>query len=194
MHSAVIATHDHPHGWHALYTKHQHEKTVARNLKSKGFEVFLPLYAVARNWKDRVKLLDLPLFPCYVFLKDDLARRLDILTTPGIYGVVSSGGQPAAIPTDEIEAIRQAVGSGANVEPYPFLRCGDRVRVKCGPLQGIRGVLVRKKNIYRLVLSVEMLGKAVGVEVDAVLTERLNEKPPTAYNLSRGASASVHPN
>ena len=161
--------------WYALYTKHQHEKTVSRNLTCKGFETFLPLYAAARRWKDRVKLLYLPLFPCYVFLKGDLGRRLDILTTPGIYAFVSNAGEPAAIPTAEIEGIRQAVGSGASVEPHPFLKCGNRVRVKCGPMAGIQGILVRKKNLYRLVLSVEMLGKAAAVEVDAVLIERVND-------------------
>jgi transcription antitermination factor NusG len=161
--------------WYALYTKHQHEKTVARNLTWKGFETFLPLYAAARNWNDRVKLLYLPLFPCYVFLKGGLERRLDILTTPGIHAFVSNAGEPAAIPTAEIEGIRQAVGSGASVEPHPFLKCGNRVRVKCGPMAGIQGILVRKKNLYRLVLSVEMLGKAAAVEVDAVLIERVND-------------------
>lgn len=79
----------------------------------------------------------------------------------------------SSILASEIEAIRRAMGSGAHVEPHPLLKCGDWVRVKCGPLAGIRGVLVRKKNAYRLVLSVEMLGKAAAVEVDAVLTERL---------------------
>jgi len=176
MHSEVVTSHDQvqPGSWYAVYTKHQHEKVVARNLNSKGFETFLPLYAAAQNWKDRVKMLDLPLFPCYVFLKEGLARRLDIMTTPGIHALVSCAGQPAAIPAAEIEGIRQAVGSGARVEPHPLLKCGDCVRVKCGPLAGVRGVLVRKKNIYRLVLSVEMLGKAAAVEVDARLTERVN--------------------
>jgi len=171
--------------WYALYTKHQHEKAVARNLTSKGFETFLPLYATTRNWKDRVKLLNLPLFPCYVFLKDDLERRLDIVTTPGVHALVSNAGQPAAIPAAEIEGIRQAVGSGARVEPHPFLECGDWVTVKCGPLAGIQGVMVRKKSVYRLVLSVEMLGTAAAVEVDAVWIERRNEKLSIACNLSR---------
>jgi transcription antitermination factor NusG len=175
--------------WYALYTKHQHEKVVARNLACKGFEIFLPLYAAARNWKDRVKLLDLPLFPCYVFLRGDLGRRLDIISTPGIYAFVSNAGQPAAIPTAEIDGIRHAVGSGARVEPHPFLKCGEWVRVKSGPLAGNEGILVRKKNIYRLVLSIEMLGKAAAVEVDAVLIERLNGRPSGAYNVSRGARA-----
>src|ERR1700731_679586 len=91
--------------WYAIYARHQHEKTVAQILTSKGFEVLLPLYQSVRRWKDRTKTLSLPLFPCYVFLKGGLERRLDILTTPGMYAIVSSGGQPAAIPDIEIEAI-----------------------------------------------------------------------------------------
>ena len=161
--------------WYALYTKHQHEKVVARNLTCKGFETFVPLYEAARSWKDRVQRIDVPLFPCYVFFKGDLQRRLDIVKTPGIYSLVSCAGEPAAIPASEIESIRHAVRSGASLEPYPFLQSGDWVRVKCGPLAGIQGILVRKKNVYRLVLSVEMLGKAAAVEVDAVLIERLND-------------------
>jgi transcription antitermination factor NusG len=176
-----------PDSWYALYTKHQHEKAVARNLICKGFEIFLPLYAAARNWKDRVKLLSLPLFPCYVFLRGDLGRRLDIITTPGIHALVSNGGQPAAIPAAELDGIRQAVVSGARVQPHPFLKCGDWIRVRCGPLAGMRGILVRKKNVYRLVLSIEMLGKAAAVEIDAVLVERLNESPFRAHNGSWGA-------
>ncbi len=163
--------------WHALYTKHQHEKVVARNLACRGFETFLPLYAAARNWKDRVKLLSLPLFPGYVFLRGDLRRRLDIVSTPGIHAIVSSGGQPATIPAIEIDSIRQAVASGAGIQPHPFLKSGDWVRVKCGPLAGTQGILVRKKNMCRLVLCIEMLGKAIAVELDAVFVERLSGKP-----------------
>jgi transcription termination/antitermination protein NusG len=157
--------------WYAIYTRHQHEKMVAQILTSKGFEAFLPLYATSHNWKDRTKVLSLPLFPCYVFLKGGIERRLQIITTPGIYGLVSSGGQPAAIPTFEIEAIRRAVESGARMETHPFLKCGNWVRVKCGPLAGIEGILVRKKNASRLVLSVEILGTAAAMEVAAFQVE-----------------------
>ena len=172
---------DCPGAWYALYTRHQHEKAVAHILTNKGFETLLPLYSVARRWKDRTKLLFLPLFPCYVFLNGGLERRLDIMTTPGIHALVSSAGQPAAIPPAEIDAIRRAVESGARLEPHPLLKSGDWVRVKCGPLEGIQGILVRKKNLYRLVLSVEMLGKAAAVEVDAVLVERLSRKSTGVY-------------
>lgn len=190
MHSATIANGgDARQGnWYAVYTKHQHEKVVARSLAYKGFEIFLPLYASTRTWKDRVKLLYLPLFPCYVFFKGDVGRRLDIITTPGIHALVSNSDQPAAIPAAEIEGIGQAVRSGVRVEPHPFLKIGDWVRVKCGPLAGVQGILVRKKDIYRLVLSVEMLGQAASVEVDAVLLDRLNGKPSAAYDASRSGT------
>ena len=167
---------DYPTPWYAIYARHQHEKTVAQILTSKGFETLLPLYESARRWKDRTKVLSLPLFPCYVFVRGGLERRLDILTTPGIYALVSSAGRPSPIPPVEIEAIRRAVESGAHIEPHPFLKSGDLVRIKCGPLVGIQGILVQKKNLYRLVLSVEMLGQAAVLEVDSLLVERLNSE------------------
>lgn len=159
--------------WYAIYTRFRHEKTVAQILTRKGLEIFLPLYESAHRWKDRTKMVSLPLFPCYVFLKGGLDRRLDIMNTPGFHALVSAAGQPAAIPPNEIEAIRRTVESGAGINPYPFLKCGERVRVKCGPLTGVEGILVRMKNQFRLVVSVEMLGKAVAVEVDASVVERV---------------------
>jgi transcription antitermination factor NusG len=157
--------------WWALYTRHQHEKTVADTLCAKGFEVFLPMYESVRRWKDRRKVLSLPLFPCYVFVRGELSRRLQILTTPGIHMILSHGETFAAIPETEIQAIRKTVNGHFRVEPHPFLKCGDRVRVKRGSLQGVEGILVRKKNIFRLVLSVEMLAQSVGVEIDAADVE-----------------------
>jgi transcription termination/antitermination protein NusG len=159
-------------GWYALYTRHQHEKTVEDLLTRKGFTTFLPLYAAARRWKDRNKILSLPLYPNYVFLHGGLDRRLAILTTPGVIGVVGFAGRASAIPNAEIEVIRRVIDNRLNVEPYPFMKCGDWVRVKSGPLEGIEGILVRKKNLYRLVLSVELLQKSVSVEVDALAVER----------------------
>ena len=160
--------------WYAIYTRHQHEKAVARILQSKGFETLLPLCEVARQWKDRTKLLSMPLFPCYVFLCGGIERHLEIVSTPGIHALVSNAGRPIAIPENEIDAIRQAITSGSRVEPHPFLKCGEWVRVRCGALEGIEGILVRKKGSCRLVLSVVMLGKAVAVEVNTLEVERLN--------------------
>ena len=153
--------------WWALYTRHQHEKVVAEMLSAKGFEVFLPLYESVRHWKDRSKKLSLPLFPCYVFLRGGIDRRLQAVTTPGVHMALSNGEGVALIPDEEIQAIRKAVGEPGRVEPYPFLKCGERVRVIRGCLEGVEGVLIRKKNLYRLVLSLDMLAQSVAVEIDA---------------------------
>ena len=157
--------------WWAVYTRHQHEKAVAQVLSTKGFEVFLPLYDCVRRWKDRNKTLSLPLFPCYVFVRGGLNRRLQVVTTPGIHTILYSGERLAFIPNDEIDSIRKAVNSPTRVEPHPFLRCGEMVRVTRGSLEGVVGVLVRKKSIFRLVLSVEMLAQSVSVEIDAADVE-----------------------
>ncbi len=151
--------------WWAVYTRHQHEKAVADTLCAKGFEVFLPLYDSTRRWKDRTMVLSLPLFPCYVFVRGSLNRKLQVVTTPGIHMILYRGEQVAMIPNEEIEAIQRAVEGPSGVEPHPFLKCGTRVRVKRGPLEGVEGILTRKKNLLRLVLSVDMLAQSVSVEV-----------------------------
>ncbi len=155
-----------PHWW-ALYTRHQHEKVVAQILTSKGFEVFLPLYESIRRWKDRSKALSLPLFPCYVFVRGGLSRRSLVVTTPGVHTILYNGERIAMIPNEEIDSIRRAVDGHLRVEPHPFLRCGERVRVTRGSLEGVEGVLLRKKSLYRLILSVDMLAQSVAVEIDA---------------------------
>ena len=177
--------------WYAIYTRHQHEKTVAQILTSKGFETFLPAYASSHRWNDRTKVVLLPLFPCYVFLKGGLDRRLDLVKTPGVHSLVTCAGLPAAIPTDEMEALRLATESGAGLEPHPYLKCGDWVRVKSGLLEGSEGILVRKKNLCRLVLSVEMLGKAASVEIDGFLVEKINHKRSGACSVDRRAVAAL---
>lgn len=153
--------------WWALYTRHQHEKSVSSVLAAKGFEVFLPLYETVRRWKDRNKLLSLPLFPCYVFVRGGMDRRLQVLSTPGVHMILTRGDAVAAIPETEIEAIRKSLVGNFRVEPHPYLRCGDRVRVTRGSLEGVEGLLLRKKSLCRLILSVEMLAQSVAVEIDA---------------------------
>lgn len=167
-------------GWWALYTRHQHERVVADTLTAKGFEVFLPLYNSVRRWKDRRKLLSLPLFPCYVFVHGGMDRKLQVVTTPGIHMVLTQGEQVAVIPETEIQAIRRVVEEYLDVEPHPFLRCGDRVRVTHGPLEGIEGILIRKKNMFRLVLSVDMLAQSVSVEIDAAAVEPVHPRGHSA--------------
>jgi transcription antitermination factor NusG len=136
-------------------------------LSLKGFEVFLPLYESTRRWKDRKMVLSLPLFPCYLFVRGGLDRRLQIATTPGVHTILCRGEGVAEIPDSEIEAIQRAVKGAYPVEPCPFLKCGTRVRVVRGALEGVEGIMVRKKNSSRLILSVGMLAQSVSVEVHA---------------------------
>ncbi len=161
--------------WWAVYTRHQHEKAVAQGLSTKGFEVFLPLYESVRRWKDRNKTLSLPLFPGYVFVRGGLDRRLQVMTTPGIHTILYVGESVALIPNQQMDAIRLAVGSPARVEPYPFLRCREKVRVTRGSLEGVTGILMRKQSLYRWILSVEMLAQSVAVEIDASDVEPAKE-------------------
>lgn len=153
--------------WWAVYTRHQHEKTVARLLSGKGIEVFLPLYDSRRRWKDRAKLLSLPLFPCYLFVRGGADWRLPILSTPGVHALLTFGDVIARVPEREIQAIRRSVESPLPVQPHPFIERGIRVRVTRGALEGLEGVFVRTKSQHRLVLSVDLLAQSVGVEISA---------------------------
>jgi|SRR5271156_1803448 len=162
--------------WYAAYTKHQHEKKAAEYFSRNDFEVYLPLYKSAHRWKDRTQMVSLPLFPCYVFLKTNLVRRLDILRTPGVFGLAGNAAGPVAIPEGDLEMVRKITES-PRIEPHPYLACGDRVRVRLGPLSGAEGILTKVKNRYRVVISVELLQKAVAVEVDLSALERLSAGP-----------------
>jgi len=175
--------------WCAIYTRHQHEKAIAQILSAKGLEVFLPLYNATRRWKDRTMHLSLPLFPCYLFLRGMQERRLEVVTTPGIVSLLAINGEPATIPESEIESVRRVIEWGNRVEPHPFLRCGDRVRVISGPLQGLEGILVRKKNLCRLVLSIEILERSAAVEVDVSAVERVGGSP---YSSPWGREAGIN--
>ncbi len=179
--------------WYAVCTRHQHEKAAARMLEYREFEVFLPLYAARHRWQDRIKEVSLPLFPGYLFVRERLDRLLPILTTPGVCRIVSCGGRPAVIPFSEIEGVRRIVESNLRVEPHPFLKSGDWVRVKHGPLAGLEGILLRKKNMTRLVLSVEMLGESAAVEVDTTHVERMPTVSLRNDPNRQSDSVSMHP-
>ncbi|HXM98834.1 MAG TPA: UpxY family transcription antiterminator [Candidatus Dormibacteraeota bacterium] len=161
--------------WYAVYTKHQHEKSAAELLTRKGFEVLLPLYGVTHRWKDRVKNIWLPVFPCYLFLRADLRRKLEILRTAGVFWLVENGGRACTVPETDIESVRRLTQSAEQLEPHPYMTVGDRVRVKAGPLTGVEGILVRVKNEYRVVVSVQLLQKAVAAEVDIASVEQIEK-------------------
>ncbi len=178
-----------PRNWYAIFTRHQHEKSVAFALSNKSHEVYLPLFRSVRQWQDRAKQIWLPLFPCYVFIREGMDRQLQIVTTPGIIRIVGWGGRPAIVPQTQLEAVRQIIESCLGVETHPYLQCGDRVRVKTGPLMGLEGILTRKKGVARLVVSMEMLGRSVAVEIDVLNVERIGPFP--ALKLSNRISASA---
>ena len=175
--------------WYALFTRHQHEKSVALALSNKSHEVYLPLYRSVRQWQDRAKQIWLPLFPCYVFIRDGMDRQLQIVTTPGVLYIVGWGGRPTVVPHAQIDAIGRIIESCLRVETHPYLQCGDRVRVKTGPLMGLEGILTRKKGVAQLIVSMEMLGRSVAVEIDVLNVERIGPFP--ALKLSSRISASA---
>jgi transcription antitermination factor NusG len=132
----------------------------------KCIECFVPLYRSVRRWKDRRKQLELPLFPGYVFVHMALRDRLQVLQLQGVVHFVSFHGKPAPLPTFEIEALRNGLVRNVLAEPHPYLKIGRRVRIHNGPMAGMEGVLVRRKDKFRVVLAIHLIQRSVAVEVD----------------------------
>lgn len=153
--------------WHVVYTSANHEKRVSQQLQERSVQHFLPLYESVRRWKDRRVKLQLPLFPGYVFVRLSSWERPKVLQVPGIARLVGFNGQPAVLADEEIEALRTYTMTPLGAEPHPYLRVGRRVRIRRGTLAGMEGILVRRKNTLRVVLSVELIMRSVSVEVDA---------------------------
>jgi transcription antitermination factor NusG len=152
--------------WYGIRTKHNHESAAASALELKGYEPYLPLYRCRRRWSDRVIESRVPHFPGYVFCRFDATRRLPILTTPGVISIVGFGKGPTPISESEIEAIQTVLRSGFPAEPCPFLHEGQCIRVNKGPLEGLEGLLLKKKSEWRMVVSITMLQRSVSVEID----------------------------
>jgi len=152
--------------WYALYTCSRHEKCVAQQIEQRSISCFLPLYRSVRRWKDRRKQMELALFPGYVFVRMALRDRLRVLELPSVVRLVSFNGQPAVLPEAEIEQLRQRLSRGGCLEPHPYLRVGRRVRVSGGPMQGLEGIIVRRKDRCRVVFSLDLIMRSVAVEVD----------------------------
>ena len=152
--------------WFGLRTRSNQEKTAARVLEGKGFEHYLPVYRNISRWSDRVVDQQRPLFPGYLFCRFDAKKRLPIITTPGVVSILGFGNEPAPIPDHEIDAIHAILNSGLPAEPCPFLREGQRVRVVRGCLEGVEGILLKKKTQWRMIVGIEMIQRSLAVEVD----------------------------
>jgi transcription antitermination factor NusG len=152
--------------WYAAHVRSRHEKQVARQLEERHVSCFLPVYRSVRRWKDRRKELDLVLFPGYVFVHLDLKDRLRVLQVPSVVRFVSFNGYPAPLPDSDIETLSNGLAKGVRAEPHPYLKVGNRVRVKYGPLSGMEGILVRRKEKFRVVLSIDLIQRSIAVEVD----------------------------
>ena len=153
--------------WYAIWTRSRHEQAVRQQLERHRIDAFLPTIPRWSRWKDRKKKIDWPLFPGYCFARFDPHARLTVLKCSGVVNIVSFDGEIAPIPNGEIEGIRRLVESDLQYDPCPLIREGMMVEVVHGPLRGVAGRLVRKGAHARLVLSVDLIGQAVSVEVDA---------------------------
>jgi len=167
--------------WYALYTCPRHEKSVAYQIEQRSISCFLPLYRSVRRWKDRRKELELALFPGYVFVHLAMADRLRVLQLPSAVRLVSFNGQPAVLPEAEIEGLRERLSRGVRLEPHPYLQVGRRVRVCAGPMQGLEGIIVRRKEGCRVVFSLDLIMRSVAVEVDESDVEPMTEAKRREY-------------
>jgi transcription antitermination factor NusG len=152
--------------WFAAYVTARHEKQVAMQFERRGIPYFLPVYRSIRRWKDRRKELELPLFPSYIFVNIAMRDRLQVQSVPSVVQFVSFHGMPAELPEHEIETLRNGLSRTGRVEPHPFLKVGRRVRVHSGAMKGIEGILVRIKDIFRVVITIELIQRSVAMEVD----------------------------
>lgn len=155
--------------WFAVRVKPRHEKSVATQLTHKGYEDFLPLHWRILRRPHRSGKTELPLFPGYLFCRFDRTIRMPILTTPGVIHIVGVGREPLPVDENEIAALQQTVRSGLEMQPWPFLKIGQRVTIENGPLRGISGILLKSPRSSRLILSVTLMQRAVKVDIGDTL-------------------------
>jgi transcription termination/antitermination protein NusG len=159
--------------WYAIQTRSRHEKRVRDQLTAKAITAFLPLWQKQSRWTDRVKRIELPLFQGYLFGYFTFQQKFAVLTTVGVTRLVSFNGEPVPVPEEQIEAVRTLVTSQLRYDPHPYLVEGMRVRVIHGPLAEVEGLLVLKKSAARLIIQIELIQRAVAVEIDSTAVEAL---------------------
>ncbi len=159
--------------WYGLHTRPRHEKIVAYRLEERGVTTFLPLVTEVHGWSDRKKTVQLPLFSCYVFAKftPDRSDRLRVLRVDGVFGLVGTRGEGTTIPDEQIDAVRSLVETQLPWSAHPFLKIGQRVRIRSGALNGLEGILVSRNGDRTLVISIEAIQRSLAVRVEGYEVE-----------------------
>src|SRR3981081_247768 len=152
--------------WFAILVRTSREKTASLLLENAGYECFVPTSKYIRRWSDRMKEVEVPLFPGYLFCRMNPHNRLPVLMTPGVIQIVGVGKTPIPVEEEEIAAIQQVEKSGLSTMPWPYLQVGHVVRIEEGPLNGLTGIVLKIKSGPKLVLSVNLLQRSVAVEID----------------------------
>lgn len=178
-----------PCNWFALQVRSRWEPPTAELLRAKGFEILLPTFTTRRKWSDRVKVVESPLFPGYVFCRFDVHNRLPVLITPGVISVVGRGKTPVAVDPLEIQSIQAAMSSGIHLEPWPYLEVGERVRIKDDVLDGMEGILTSFKGSHRVIISVTLLRRSVALEIDRSRLTSLEPARSAAKGTARELAA-----
>jgi transcription termination/antitermination protein NusG len=162
--------------WYAVHTRSRHEKLVAFHLLQRGVERYLPTVIETHRWSDRRQKVELPLFPGYVFVQivPTNETRVEVLRTPGVVAFVGNGPEGTAIPAGEIEAVRTLIEKQLNWLPHPFLREGQRVRIRGGSLDGVEGIFLKRNGQETLLISVAAIQRSLSISVQGYDVESLN--------------------
>lgn len=174
----------HPVLWFALTVHPKHEQLAERGLRNQGLETYVPVHRVRRRWSDRTKELAMVLFPGYVFCRFAAPDKLRVLKSPGVRSIVSVGRDPIAVDDAEIASVRALIASGRPIDVCPYMRVGQCVRITQGFFESVRGVIVRVKDSWRVLVSIEALGCSVAVELDA--DQLVPDSSPSTKGIAHG--------
>jgi transcription antitermination factor NusG len=165
-----------PANWYAVQTRARNEKVISERLQEQGLSTFLPLVTEIRRWSDRKKKVELPLFSCYVFVKlviSNNRERMSVYRTNGVFGIVSMRGEAIPIPEEQIDALRTVVTQQVSWSAHPFLKVGQRVRIRGGSMDGVEGVLLSANGDRTLIISVDAIQRSLAVRVEGYDVEPL---------------------
>jgi transcription antitermination factor NusG len=178
--------------WYAGYTASRHEKRVAERFAQRGVEHFLPLYETIHRWNNGRHRVQLPLFPGYIFVRIALQDRLRVIEVPGFVRLVGFNSLPHPLPEADINRMKEALNKGVLAEPYPYLTVGTRVEIRNGPMQGMTGILLRRQNRCRVVISVDLIMRSMAVEVEAADVVPIGTSALSALQDAVGRQTTLH--